>query len=100
MSKKLKRAYRWYNRRYFGNQLPNPPDVNIRWEDLGNAMMGYQLLDEIVLNRKDRLRTSVWRFTLLHEMLHLSLPDEPAHGKKFQAGMMRLAKAGAFRKLW
>lgn len=100
MSERLKRAYRSYNRRFFGNALPNPPDVKISWADLGNQLMGYQLEDEIVLNRKDHRRDSLWRFTLLHEMQHLALPDEPAHGKKFQAGMLRLARLGAFKHLW
>lgn len=100
MRNRLHRAYRAYNRRYFGNLLPNPPDVTIRWEELGNQLMGYQLEDEIVINRKDRHRESLWRLTLLHEMLHLALPDEKAHGKRFQDGMLRLAKMGAFRNLW
>jgi hypothetical protein len=38
--------------------------------------------------------------TLLHEMVHASLPWRVNHGPKFQAEMLRLAKAGAFKEYW
>ena len=98
-AKKLKRAYREYNKKFFGNILPNPPEVKLRWAAISE--MGYQVEDEIVLNRRDRSRNSVWRFTLLHEMVHLSLPPNLAdHGRRFQQEMLRLAQIGAFAKLW
>ena len=99
MSQRLKRTYRSYNRRYFNNRLPNPPEVKIAWGDI-EPLLGYQLSDEIVLSKKTHRQDSVWKMTLLHEMVHLSLPDEPEHGKVFQKGMLRLAKLGAFKNLW
>ena len=97
----LERSYRYYNKKYFGNLLPNPPEVDIRWGDIQGS--GYQVEDEIVISRKDRGRSNVWKLTLLHEMVHLSLNPyrtRSDHGKEFQSEMLRLAGAGAFRRLW
>ena len=94
----LERAYRNFNRRYFGNLLPNPPEIRLRWGD--NPEVGYQCGDEIVLNRTTRKWGCVWEWALLHEMVHLYLPDQVVHGQKFQKEMLRLAKAGAFKHLW
>src|SRR5579864_4244808 len=106
MSKKptrpvLERSYRYYNRKYFGNLLPNPPEVDLHWGDIQGS--GYQVEDEIVINRKDRTRSNVWKLTLLHEMAHRSLSQyrtRSDHGREFQQEMLRLANAGAFRYLW
>lgn len=100
MSERLKRAYRSYNRRFFGNTLPNPPDVKISWADLGNQLMGYQLEDEIVLSRKYHRHDSLWRSTLLHEMCHIATPDEQLeHGPRWRKELKRLIRAGAFDDL-
>ena len=55
-------------------------------------------------------RLKMWRYieaTLLHEMVHAILwyrGERPAafngHGKKFQREMQRLARMGAFNRLW
>ena len=98
----LEKAYRQYNRKYFGNKLPRHTDVLLRWANIPG--MGYQQGDEIVINRKDRRRDSVWRGTLLHEMVHLSLPNASPHngfhGKDFQKEMLRIARLGAFENIW
>jgi hypothetical protein len=95
---KLEQKYRYYNRKYFGNELPI--DIKLRWAEIF-PIMGYQLDDEIVLDRRDRRRERIWQFTLLHEMVHLSLPDVKSHhGEAFQRAMLRLAKLGAFKDLW
>ena len=100
MASRLERSYRYYNRRYFGNLLPNPPEVRVHWARL-QSELGYQLEDEIVLNRRYRHCNALWRMTLLHEMVHLKLPPRaPDHGRRFQREMLRLARAGAFRYLW
>lgn len=94
----LEKAYSRYNRKYFGNGLPKVSEVELRWEKIPE--MGYQVGYEIVINRKDRRRESVWKLTLLHEMVHMYLPDACEHGKKFQKEMLRLARLGAFKGLW
>ncbi len=99
---RLQKTYRYYNRKYFGNVLPNPPNVKVKWGDIEPAM-GLQLDNEIVINRCHRSAQRLWRFTLLHEMEHLALDEvntRSDHGKEFQEGMLRLAKLGAFRNLW
>jgi len=95
----LEKTYRLYNRKYFGNKLPKVPDVDLRWADIPE--MGYELGGEIVLNKRYRTRDAVWKLVLLHEMNHLYTPvEKDDHGPKFQRGMLRLAKAGAFKDLW
>lgn len=96
----LTKAYKLYNRKYFGGRLPNPPEVTVRWEDIEESLMGYQEGTEIAISRKYRYSNSIWRLTLLHEMVHLATPGGHAHGKEFQGRMLKLAKAGAFKKLW
>lgn len=99
----LERAFRHYNRKYFDNQLPVPPDVKLCFEDMGkDPVLGYTDYDEekIALDAKTRRYDRLWRGTLLHEMVHLLLPPGAGHGKKFQAEMLRLAQAGAFKDLW
>lgn len=97
----LQKTYRLFNRKYFGNKLPR--NARLRWADL-KGMMGYQRGQEIVIDRKDRKRDSVWRGTLLHEMVHLALPDSKPiggfHGKDFQKEMMRIARLGALKGIW
>jgi hypothetical protein len=103
METRLQKTYRYYNRRYFGNSLPNPPVVKVKWGDLPASYMGLQHGDEITISRKYRDTSSLWRGTLIHEMQHLALDDfvtRSDHGKEFQAGMLRLAKLGAFRFIW
>ena len=98
---RLQRAYRYYNRKYFNSELPPLSQVTIKWGDID--VMGLQAGSKIVINQKDRTRQRVWKFTLLHEMVHLSLDDyrtRSDHGREFQNEMLRLAKAGAFRNLW
>lgn len=100
MPTKLERAFRYYNRKYFNNELPAPPELKLCWED--TPYMGYYDRDEekIALATRDRKYDRVWRFTLLHECCHLALPAGAAHGPKFQALMLDLAQRGAFKDLW
>lgn len=97
---KLERAFRQYNRKYFDNLLPNPPEAELCWEN--TQFMGYYQRDEekIAIAKRDQRFDRVWKFTLLHEMVHMHLPSGSSHGPKFQQEMLRLAQAGAFKDLW
>ena len=96
---KLQKTYRYYNRKYFENALPS--DTPVAWDKMSNAIYGYITTeDEIFINRAYRQIDSIWRLTLLHEMVHLALAPYRGHGKQFQSEMVRLAKAGALRHLW
>ena len=63
-------------------------------------LMGYQIGDEIAINARDRRSERLWRGTLLHEMVHMELPDQIHHGKKFEVRMVKLANSGAFKGIW
>ena len=98
---KLRRAYEEYNRKYFENKLPEVDEVVLRWSKRELSICGYNKGDEIVINRKDRKRDSIWKMTLLHEMCHLATEHEQAlHGKLWKKEMRRLARIGAFDKIW
>jgi hypothetical protein len=96
----LEKTYSRFNRKYFGKKLPKVSEVDLHWAD-NIPDMGYEWGGEIVLNARYRHRESVWKLTLLHEMVHLGLPNaKEDHGKEFKKEMLRLAKAGAFKGLW
>jgi hypothetical protein len=97
---RLTKAYKAYNKKYFGNRLENPPDVIVKWEESDENLLGYQLGDTIAINRKYRYADSIWKMTLLHEMVHMDTPYAPPHGTVFQKKMLRLARMGAFKGLW
>ena len=95
----LEKTYQRFNRKYFGSNLPDLSLVDLRWDTIKD--MGYEYGGEIVLNVRYKHRESIWKLTLLHEMVHLSLPKTRSdHGKEFQRGMLRLAKLGAFSRIW
>jgi hypothetical protein len=56
----------------------------------------------IKLARWSKKQRRQWMFTLIHEMVHVKLRNEPGdyHGHKFQREMKRLANCGAFGYLW
>ncbi len=93
----LKRAFLSYNRQWFGNRLST--DIIVRWTNLDD--MGDYADGEIRINRALARWKSAWRLTLLHEMAHVETDSEHAsHGKRWLRVMHRLAKQGAFNKLW
>lgn len=95
----LERTYQKYNRQYFGNKLPKLSEVDVHWGFIKE--MGYEWGGVIVINRRYRQRDAIWKLTLLHEMVHLSLPNvKDEHGPRFQKAMLRLARLGAFEGLW
>lgn len=91
----LQKAYAQYRRKYFKKL---PVKAKVKWEKMPH--LGYWDGEKIALNRAYRRDDKIWRFTLLHEMVHMSLEPERSHGKAFQREMLRLAKAGAFKDLW
>jgi predicted metal-dependent hydrolase len=102
---RLKKQYRAYNQKYFGGKLP---DVWVRWaednDDLKSECQAKKLLacadgHGIIFNPWMKGKRNLQRFTLLHEMVHVKYPEH-YHGPRFQKEMMRLAKLGAFAKLW
>jgi len=96
----LEIAYRFYNKRYFGNRLPK--DMVVRFEDiieLGKTYCFFERPLYILINRKIAWHGMLVEMTLLHEMVHVE-NTKAGHGPWFHKRMLRLAKAGAFRNSW
>ena len=95
----LCRWYANYNARWFGGRLP--ADVDVFYAPLdGCAECAAHANGERVIIIDTRVagrRHS--KGDLLHEMNHLDT-DDWTHGRKFQAGMKRLALGGAFNRIW
>ena len=94
----LEHTYRSFNRKYFNNSLSK--DVDLKFGHT-SGLLGYQLGEEIVLSKNKAYRKeSIWKGTLLHEMVHLKVSESADHGPKFQKEMLRLARKGAFANIW
>ncbi len=106
----LKRLYRQYNKKFFNNNLPNIPVGFASPSDLLKAGLGKKtcavtLFDKgkptaIYIKRYKRKEWPYIKADLLHEMAHVALPFRVNHGPRFQEEMLRLAQAGAFKKIW
>ena len=96
----LKQWFRYYNRKWFESRFPADTDVYYAPDDNCHGMAigewngeGSIKIDTAVAG------TRYAKLVLLHEMVHLDTGDY-THGKRFQAGMLRLAAIGALRNLW
>lgn len=119
---KPEELFHLFNSRYFRGSLPK---CKVVWTDTKMFGMYYPVYNKtyktkkeaqtairdktfqpdqhvIELGRWTRKAGRQWKFTLLHEMVHLKLRNETGsfHGHKFQKEMKRLASMGAFRGLW
>jgi hypothetical protein len=92
----LEKAYRRYNRKFFRNRLPNPPAVVLRWAPL-KGISGRWLPGEIPtieINKRFKSWEIFWTQILVHEMIHISLPNGAAHGLRFHDEMFRIMADG------
>ena len=64
--------------------------------------LGFTMVEwgEIRINKDLKKWSKIAEHTLIHEMVHLSLPPKVFHGPRFEKEMLRLAKAGAFKGVW
>jgi hypothetical protein len=99
------RAYREYNRLYFAGTLP--AGVLVAWGDNLEDSLSVVVREKesgrcaIFINKRLRWAPELAELLLLHEMVHVAHweikgDDDP----RFQAEMLCLAKAGAFKGLW
>jgi hypothetical protein len=109
-----KELYHLLNSRYFGGRLPK--DLRVGFDKRSFAggrarmILGSTWSDHetgrpirISLNPLYRKQSRIWIGTLIHEMVHVQqwkVPEEQAHGRKFQKRMKQLAALGAFNGLW
>ncbi len=96
--------YRRYNKKYFRNRLPA---IRVRFASILKpyGQLGVTHYEErkvcyIYIDKLLRRWNSTARLTLLHEMVHVSLPFRIEHGPVFERGMRRLARLKAFTGLW
>lgn len=103
----LTQWYLGYNHTYFQDALPN--DVVLTRDLNDDRFMAITFYDtgqyHIQINPKYNISTKQERINLLHESCHVLLFIEQDtelddHGPHWQACMMRLADAGAFKDLW
>ncbi len=100
-TRKLRRWYRDYNHRFFGDSLPADALIEcVRIEGCWGRAMVSDGRPVIHLSPRCRVCRSVAKMTLLHEMAHVKLWPVTTHGPQFQAEMQRLAAAGAMKGLW
>lgn len=109
-SERLEAHYKIMNQDYFSNRLPE--DVKIVVVDkLFDENLG-RLLGSTICSSPEHCRITVDRemnaapvtmeLTIDHEMCHVESHGKnfDAHGEAFQACMLHLALAGAFREVW
>ncbi|VVB52861.1 Uncharacterised protein [uncultured archaeon] len=99
------RLYRRYNRLYFRGKLPNIPvlfrkGLVEKYNAIGITQYEGKVPKRILIENTLRTWRGGFRMTLLHEMVHVSLPYKVDHGPRFEKGMLRLAKMRAFKGLW
>lgn len=96
----LRRWYRTYNRRWFNGELPDDMDVLYAPMDREHGLAECHPNEERIITIDTMYATPrIARWFLLHEMTHHYTGDW-THGNIFQAGQMRLAMLGAFRRIW
>lgn len=103
-SEDLRRCYLRYNARYFGGKLDKNLEViftRLPIDTYGSSEHFEGEWQKIHINRVFGDHDKFIKMVLLHEMVHVSfIPPNFNHGPRFEAEMLRLAKAGAFRGLW
>ena len=99
---KLKRAYDDYNDRYFGGKLPDT--IKVKWSRTlpgHGRWLSFAEGGIIEIAAWQRKYWMTWNLTLLHEMAHVATDHEiEEHGPKWHREMRRLARSGAFDKIW
>lgn len=98
--KELYKEYLVYRQKYFPNL---PEDVNVVFaptDCYGEVWLDDKETWTIRIDPKYAIEKRMWQLTLLHEMSHMAIHPYQGHGKKFQKEMLRLADAGALRKVW
>ena len=105
----LEQWYQYYNQALFDHSLPDNVQIDHQLRD--PALMAIiecgQISNgcHISFNPDFELSTRISRFTLIHEMCHVSLASNneyelDAHGPKWQQCMHQIANRNGFEDLW
>lgn len=97
----LREEYKRLNKRFFENLLPK--DLSVKFGDLSeDNAHGLSTGDEILIDNRLRHSDCLTAIILLHEMVHISLPEyggypaDGGHGMRFQARIVKLFEQGAY----
>jgi len=101
----LASLFQHYNRLYFEGRLPLVRIVICEKEEGSGGLAGRydQAEGTIYLYASDETPPFNIGQTLLHEMIHVSVPEDPGHGACFRAELQRVAEAGnddAEQEVW
>lgn len=93
--RKFQRLYAKYNRLYFGRSLPRYVVFVLKRSEMpGPEVEGFALHSEKAVLLADGGSLEIMSSTLLHEMVHIAVPDA-GHGTEFRAELERLYALGA-----
>lgn len=96
----LKSWFRYFNKKWFDGRLPADMDVLYAPDDTAHGLAIVRSATDRSISIDTALAgTRYAKLILLHEMNHHDT-GEFGHGKRFQAGMLKLAIKGAFRNIW
>lgn len=97
---KLKRYYKRYNKILFDGKLPS--NAVIVWKTLkGRAGQtgvedGVSIIEMDTQYKKER---TIWRVTLIHEMVHVAVYPYEKHGRRYLDELKRVSKHDTFLRL-
>ena len=105
--KTLKKWYRYVNKKFFDNELPD--DTCVRWADEDEDGEGFEeryfgVADKIdgkyiiIMSRELNKPFVVRMSTLIHEMLHVKTELRDNHGESFNNQLNKLIDKGLFKK--
>ena len=100
--RQLRRWYRAANERWFAGALPDDTDLLYARCEGCSAIADRDASEAffIQINPAYAIDRRMVQLTLLHEMTHIALWPYKRHGNRFEAEMLRLAKAGAMKGKW
>jgi hypothetical protein len=100
----LRYMYLKINKSFFGNRLPK--DMSVSFEkikgDLGRTRIDGRTFRPLYIEITDRIRFSaaLCYQTLLHEMVHVSVPEHRGHRGWFDKEMLKLVNKGVMNGMW
>ena len=92
----LRRLFKFYNKKYFANCIPE--DTSVMWAPMDHNLGEYQRPGEIRIDTTLQGSPKLAHIIMLHEMIHARFP-KATHGRVFKAERQRLWELGAYEEL-
>lgn len=102
----LLRIFHSRNQKYWHGRLPEPLIFYMHITEYKGSVCFGQITKpgeqfQIAIDPQWSFARCVKHSAVVHELVHMELWEETqSHGAKFQARMLSLAQAGAFRNIW